>query len=63
MTYRPGEVDAGDARFFGLPPAVAAALADAHAAAARRRRARWIAAATHVATFLAGLAAGLLWSI
>jgi hypothetical protein len=50
---KPGEVDAGDQRFAGLPPAMAAAL---HGIEQRHRiRRRW-----HLAAFLAGVVLGAI---
>ena len=61
--FKPGDVDAGDGRFPGLPPDIAAALHDRAAAARAARRARVICAITAISAYAAGIGTGLLWSV
>ena len=61
--YQPSEIDAGDPRSFGLPPALAAALADRDAQERAHRRAMHVTLWPSVITALClGVLAGLAWS-
>lgn len=51
--FKPGEVDAGDQRYLGLPPAVAAVLHRLEEKHTKAKRGRWVA-------FAAGLVVGMI---
>ena len=55
MYFKPGEVDAGDPRYAGLPPAMASVLHRLEQRHAKAKRGQWLAFA---AGMLVGVAVG-----